>query len=205
MEHDGGDRGTDCGEPVERAEEHGAKTSAGKARVARSALWHGLTAASLVVFDEDEVDFDDFHNWLTRDLEPSGTLECALVERIAVLSWRLRRVAKAEAALINRSAHDKASFPVPAGQAEPPEVDAGTVFDQAAQKLAALSRHEATIERALNRAIATLERWQKRREEKAQWEEEERQAEEPSGPEPGSPGWKPKPYMGRPEDWLDTK
>jgi hypothetical protein len=134
----------------------GPKTAAGKAAVARSSLWHGLTAASLVVFDEDEADFDTFHTWLGQDFEPSGTLECSLVERIAVLSWRLRRVAKAEAALINKTARCKSGFPVPPDQAEAPEADAGTIFDRAAQKISALSRHEATIERALNRAIALL-------------------------------------------------
>src|SRR5437867_873151 len=39
-------------------------TPAGKARAARSSLWHGLTAASLVVLDEDEADFDNFHTVL---------------------------------------------------------------------------------------------------------------------------------------------
>ncbi|HXP75947.1 MAG TPA: hypothetical protein VN823_17520 [Stellaceae bacterium] len=132
----------------------GPRTAAGKARVAQSSLWHGLTAALLVVFDEDDADFDDFHNWLTRDLQPTGTFECSLVERIAVLSWRLRRVAKAEAALINKSARYKSGFPPPTNQAEAADTDAGTAFDQALQKMGALSRHEATIERALNRAIS---------------------------------------------------
>src|SRR6266702_3862420 len=50
----------------------GPKTPAGKARAARSSLWHGLTAASLVVLDEDEADFDNFHTWLMSDLKPVG-------------------------------------------------------------------------------------------------------------------------------------
>jgi len=166
-------------------------------------LWHGLTAASLVVLDENEADFDNFHTWLVADLKPVGELECSLVERIAVLSWRLRRVAKAEAALINRSGRYKGGYPVPADEPEP--TDAGTVFDRAAQKVAALSRHEASIERALNRVIAALERRQRRREEQDQWEEEEQEERvlrpgDPDYPKPGD-----KLYMGRPEDWLDTK
>ena len=183
----------------------GPRTAEGKAAVARSALWHGLTAASLVAFDEDEADFDDFHNWLTRDLEPSGTLECSLVERIAVLSWRLRRVAQAEAALINKSARYKSGFPVPPDQAEAPEADAGTLFDQAAQKISALSRHEATIERALNRALVMLERWKQRRWENAEREEEKRAEGDGPLPEPGSAYANPRPYMGRPEDGFGAK
>ena len=180
-------------------------TPAGKARAARSSLWHGLTAASLVVLDEDEADFDNFHTWLVSDLKPVGELEYSLVERIAVLSWRLRRVAKAEAALINRSGRYKGGYPVPADQPEPADTDAGTIFDQAVQKVAALSRHEASIERALNRVIVALERRQRRREEQDEWE-----AEEPEDRilRPGDPDY-PKPgdklYMGRPEDWLDEK
>ena len=182
----------------------GPKTAAGKARVSQSALWHGLTAASLVVLDEDEADFDDFHNWLTRDLEPRGTFECSLVERIAVLSWRLRRVAKAEAALINKSARYKSGFPAPTDQAEAADTDAGTAFDQALQQIGALSRHEATIERALNRAISQLTHCQERR-----WENMDREAEEQGVSsrvlKPGDPDY-PKPtqrlYMGRPEDGI---
>lgn len=187
----------------------GPKTEAGKARMARSALWHGLTAASLVVLDETETDFDNFHTWLACDLKPVGELECSLVERIAVLSWRLRRVAKAEAALINRSGRYKAGYPAPAGEAQPAAADAGTIFDEAAQKVAALSRHEASIERALNRAIATLERRQHRRQEQERWEADEAEDEErgqvlkPSNPDYPKPEGKL--YMGRPEDWLDTK
>ena len=101
-------------------------TPAGKARAARSSLWHGLTAASLVVLDEDEADFDNFHTWLVSDLRPVGELEYSLVERIAVLSWRLRRVAKAEAALINRSGRYKGGYPVPADQPEPADTDTDT-------------------------------------------------------------------------------
>jgi len=183
----------------------GPKTPAGKARVAQSALWHGLTAASLVAFDEDEADFDDFHNWLlTRDLQPTGTFECSLVERIAVLSWRLRRVAKAEAALINKSARYKSGFPPPTDQAEAADTDAGTAFDQALQKMGALSRHEATIERALTRAISQLTHCQERR-----WENMDREAEKQGVSDrvlkPGDPDY-PKPterrYMGRPEDGI---
>jgi hypothetical protein len=186
----------------------GPKTAAGKARMARSALWHGLTAASLVVLDEDEADFDDFHNSLTRDLEPRGTFECSLVERIAVLLWRLRRVAKAEAALINKSARHKSGFAVPPDQAEALDADPGTAFDQALQKMGALSRHEATIERALNRAISQLTHCQNSRWEQA---DEQAAAERPGSDrvlQPTDPDY-PKPtgklYMGRPEDWTDTK
>ncbi|HKX07433.1 MAG TPA: hypothetical protein VJN67_04535 [Stellaceae bacterium] len=185
----------------------GPKTAAGKARVAQSALWHGLTAASLVVLDEDAADFDDFHDCLTRDLEPRGTFECALVERIAVLSWRLRRVAKAEAALINRSARHKPGFPALPHPAEAPDTDAGGAFDQALHNLSALTRHEATIERALSRAISQFTRCQENR-----WENTDREAEAQGVSnrvlKPGDPDY-PRPtgklYMGRPEDGIEGK
>lgn len=124
-----------------------------------------------------------------------------------MLSWRLRRVAKAEAALINKSARCKSGYPVPPDQAEAPDMDPGAAFDQALQKMGALSRHEATIERALSRAISQLEHCQNRR-----WEDADREAEgrgerervlRPTDPDyPRSTG---KPYMGRPEDWIDKK
>lgn len=154
----------------------GPKTAAGKARVARNALQHGLSAADLVLFDEIEAEFEQFRAGLVLDFEPSGTAESALVERIAILAWRLRRAGRAEAALVNAEAERRkqsAALQMPKGALR---IDLSMIFDRFSHEMSALTRYEATIERQLNRAIGTLERRQAKR----------REREDREGPEDGS-------------------
>jgi hypothetical protein len=82
----------------------GPKTPEGKAASSRNALRHGLTARQLILFDETEQDFANFHEELRDSHAPADAAEAALVERIAVAHWRLRRVWRAEAGTFNREA-----------------------------------------------------------------------------------------------------
>ncbi|MDB5314024.1 MAG: hypothetical protein JWO38_8226 [Gemmataceae bacterium] len=77
----------------------GPKTAAGKAQVARNALRTGLFARLAVVtgLGETVEAFAQFQNAVSGDLAPAGPVEGELADRIAVLMWRLRRVAVYEA------------------------------------------------------------------------------------------------------------
>ena len=78
----------------------GPKTEAGKAASSANALKHGLTAAEAVVLPEEEPeDFERLREGVIADLAPAGALQVALAQRIAVLLWRLDRVARLEAEL----------------------------------------------------------------------------------------------------------
>ena len=78
----------------------GPKTEAGKAASSANALSHGLTAAESVVLPEEEPeDFERLRQGVIADLAPAGALQDALAQRIAVLLWRLDRVARLEAEL----------------------------------------------------------------------------------------------------------
>lgn len=70
----------------------GPSTEAGKAIAKMNAMSHGLRAESPVVCGEDLDDWNAFREGVLADLAPVGTLEADLAERVAVLSWRLRRV-----------------------------------------------------------------------------------------------------------------
>jgi hypothetical protein len=82
----------------------GPKTDAGKAEAAQNALKHGLTAKQIVIFDEREEDFAAHLDGLRAALAPADAHEDALVERIAMAQWRIRRVWRAEAAAMNQEA-----------------------------------------------------------------------------------------------------
>jgi len=78
----------------------GPKTKAGKARAARNSLTHGLTARQIVIGSEDPKKFEELRKGLERDFKPTTTIVRELVERLAGLLWRLRRVPVLEAALM---------------------------------------------------------------------------------------------------------
>jgi hypothetical protein len=66
-----------------------------------NALRHGLTAKNIVIGDEDPKEFEDLQAKLEQDLQPKTALEGELLERLAGLLWRLRRVPAIEAAIVN--------------------------------------------------------------------------------------------------------
>ena len=80
----------------------GPKSTSGKARSRLNAVTHGLTTRQLVVGAEKPEDFDALREALFADLEPSGALQCELVDEIARFQWRLRRIPVLEADLLNR-------------------------------------------------------------------------------------------------------
>jgi hypothetical protein len=66
-----------------------------------NALRHGLTAKNIMIGDEDPKEFEDLRAKLEHDLQPKTALEGELLERLAGLLWRLRRVPAIEAAIVN--------------------------------------------------------------------------------------------------------
>jgi len=141
----------------------GPKTAQGKAAVARNPLRHGMTAETVVLFDELEMEFEAFREGLISDLQPRGTTECSLVERIAILGWRLRRASRAEAAMINAEAEYRRERVAIDGPHRSRRLDASMIFDRLGHDMSRLTRYEVAIERQLNRAMAILDHRQARR------------------------------------------
>ena len=78
----------------------GPKTERGKVRSRLNALKHGLTAKDIVIGEEDPNEFEALRADLEADFQPRTRLEYELIERLAGLLWRLRRIPVLEAALI---------------------------------------------------------------------------------------------------------
>src|SRR5256712_12390212 len=159
----------------------GPRTTNGKRRVARNAVRHGFFSKWLLVQHQDgkesQSEYDDFYADIRKHYQPVGWLEVLWAEKIAVWSWRLRRLIRCESGQIARAlaehsyelGQSKAD-----GLAEPesvlsssPEIDAMTdhLFLPEKEELDKLLRYEAMINRQLNHAIAELERVQARRKE----------------------------------------
>ena len=133
----------------------GPQSERGKETVARNALRHGLRAEKLLTFDETKADFHAFLDEQREAFEPADAVEEQLVERIALCAWRLRRIYRVEADVMEcwRNAEH--------GVRE--DVDIGAAFDSDPTEMSTLSRYEAGLDRAFNRAYVTLERRQARR------------------------------------------
>ena len=78
----------------------GPRTAAGLARSAQNAMKFGLFSQHLVlpVLGESADECDAFRARVVADLDPVGALEVEFADRVALIMWRLRRVARAEAA-----------------------------------------------------------------------------------------------------------
>ena len=116
----------------------------GKASVARNGLVHGLRAEKVLGRDEDPVAFAALRAELAERWEPEGEIETALVERMTLFLWRMRRAAELEGSAFEA-------------------MTTGNDASQAAERLALLTRYEASIERGYGRCAELLARAQARR------------------------------------------
>jgi hypothetical protein len=79
----------------------GPRTTQGKAVVAYNAISHGVCAAAPVIPGvERPRDWEAHRAGIRASLQPVGSLETELAERVALLLWRLRRIARFETAAI---------------------------------------------------------------------------------------------------------
>lgn len=133
----------------------GPRTDEGKAKASQNALRHGLRARKVISFDESEPDFLAYHAEIRESLEPADAVEENLVERIAMCGWRLRRMYRVEAELIDgwRNASPRRFE----------DLQIGAVFECSPDEMTRLSRYEVTLDRALHRAFVMLDRRQARR------------------------------------------
>ncbi len=87
----------------DRAPGHpGPRTAAGRAKCSQNATRHGLTSrvAVLGVLGETVEAWQAHRDGIVASLAPVGALETELAERVAMLTWRQRRVARAERGLV---------------------------------------------------------------------------------------------------------
>lgn len=78
----------------------GPRTAAGKAASSGNAVQHGILSRHLILPGESRDEFDALLLQLMTEQQPVGTLEQALVERMAVALWRQRRLVAAETAQV---------------------------------------------------------------------------------------------------------
>lgn len=78
----------------------GPRTQQGKEQSKHNALTHGIFSKVAVLESESQAEFDTLLKKLREDRKPHGALEVLLVDKLAVLFWRFRRLLSAEGAEI---------------------------------------------------------------------------------------------------------
>jgi hypothetical protein len=79
----------------------GPKTPEGKAAVSRNALASGLLAHRPILKNEDPDEFNSFYKTTVQDLNPIGSIETLVAQRIVNLAWRLKRAGRMETGMID--------------------------------------------------------------------------------------------------------
>jgi hypothetical protein len=74
----------------------GPRTPIGKARSKYNAVKHGIFANVLLLSHEPRSQFETLLHGLQHDLKPEGMLQEMLVEKLATILWRYRRLLQAE-------------------------------------------------------------------------------------------------------------
>lgn len=129
--------------PASDRNEGGPRTAQGKQKSKRNALKHGIFSKVVLLNGEPRAEFDSLLSGLRTDLKPEGTLEELLVDKVAVLFWRLRRLIIAE----RDQPKSKLEIALKDDLGPPP--------------LDLLLRYESNLERAIERALNQLERRQR--------------------------------------------
>ena len=76
----------------------GPKTAEGKARSCQNGLTHGLTSRKCPILPgENEEEYRELQDALTRDLRPRGAMQRELVEDLVQARWKIRRIPAIEA------------------------------------------------------------------------------------------------------------
>jgi hypothetical protein len=141
------------------AKSRGPRTAAGKARVAKNALKHGLSARTLVVLDhEDAGAFAAFEAAVRTELAPVGDFQALLVARIVASAWRAHRADRVETAVLRQYLGTPRPTDPRARQAA---LGFGLVRDgNGARAFDTLVRYRGSVLAQLFRALAMLKRVQ---------------------------------------------
>lgn len=81
----------------------GPSTPEGKAKTKGNATTHGIFSAVIVLKGESRAEYESLLNSLWKDCQPQGSLEEILVEKLAMILWRHRRLLVSEGGEILKS------------------------------------------------------------------------------------------------------
>ena len=128
----------------------GPRTPSGKAIASMNAVKHGLCSRKPLIPGENEADFARFTSEWVGELRPFGPHERLLAEQIIMAAWQIRRVPQLEAGLLTQHLRPDAGHPF-------------AMSAEGYQQLSRLDRHQAALQRTLDRSMKELKALQAER------------------------------------------
>ena len=165
----------------------GPATVAGKQSSARNALVHGLTARTIVLFNEPA---DQYQAQLSESLDhfrPQTKPEADLVHQLAAASWRVARYAGVESGLLEERMRDQEERFGEDLEGLPEHHRLATAFDALARdnsSLALLNRYQARLQNDYHRVLKALMQMQSARAKQAKLPNEPKSPDPPRTPAP---------------------
>lgn len=164
----------------------GPRTPQGKERSKFNARKHGLFSKAVLLQDELRAEYDVLLNGLMEDFQPEGKLETVLVENLAAVLWRKRRLLQVETARISNRIEDddgsepinilvqfvgadssldrdEAPGPMPITEAQKPKPNSASARIPSQETSDRLIRCEAHLSREFDKTLNQLERLQRMR------------------------------------------
>ena len=129
------------------------RTTLGKERSKLNALKHGLLSKAVLLKGESREGYALLLSGLEDDLQPRGKLETVLVENLAVLLWRKRRLLQAENAEVSTNLSYE----------EKPQYKPSIAIIPGPETSERLMRYETHLSRETDRTLNRLERLQRTR------------------------------------------
>jgi len=140
----------------------GPRTPEGKQRSSLNAIKHGLCAQDPLVPGEDPDAYKQHIREIKLDLKPTGATESDLVEQIADISWRLKRLSRIESAVITEFYDDAAEHPRNQGT-DKDLIGEALAHHNRLDALNRLSRYEGQLSRRYHRALKEFHDTRKKR------------------------------------------
>jgi hypothetical protein len=149
------------------AKSTGPKSDQGKAAVAQNAVSHGLTAQNVIIYNEDEEEYQTELDHYLAHFGPYGKPECDLVRQLASVHWRICRYAAIESGLLEHQMDDDQQWIDDHYKTIADHHRLAIAFDNncgANASLALLNRYEARLHREYHKTLRVLEEMQLMRE-----------------------------------------
>jgi len=137
---------------IERQSQGGPRTELGKRRASRNAAKHGLYSKVVLLEGERKREYNELLTELQKYFQPVGKLEELLVDKLAAVLWRHRRLISIEVAELKRSK-----------EAAPSVEDMLSGKGPDMPVLDRFVRCETAFERTVDRILYQLERLQRMR------------------------------------------
>jgi predicted nucleic acid-binding protein len=157
---------------------NGPVTEEGKATSSQNSLKHGLTSARVVLPHESQEEYDRLEASIVNRFRPYDEIERILVHEMASALWRLKRIEDMETALFRKAY--KQQQELLGSDSGPDDIRFAAYAEVAESKgLRMLTRHQAQLRRAYEKAWKEIEIIQEQRLQHAAHEAKARVQNEP--------------------------